>query len=169
MSAPAIQINTDHLLASVTGMTCSACAARLEKALLRAPGVQSATVNFATEQADVTFDGDNMDAAAVTSVITKAGFGIDQTNFTFDVGGMTCSACAGRVEKSLMRVPGVLTANVNVALERVDVTTISGQVDRQLLINAVEKAGYTAHFASAEADDEEDRNEIMLKILQFFR
>ena len=69
MSAPATQINFDHLLAPVTGMTCSTCAARLEKALLRAPGVQSATVNFATEQADVTFDADNMDAAAVADVI----------------------------------------------------------------------------------------------------
>jgi Cu+-exporting ATPase len=93
-------------------------------------------------------------------------FGIDQTNFTFDVDGMTCSACAGRVEKSLMRVPGILTANVNVALERADVTTIPGQVDRQLLINAVEKAGYTAHFTSAEADDEEEHRAQEAKALR---
>jgi len=155
VSAPAIQMNFDHLLAPVTGMTCSACAARLEKALLRAPGVQSATVNFATEQADVTFDADNMDAAAVAGVIAKAGYGVGETMFTFDVGGMTCSACAGRVEKSLRRVPGVLQANVNVALERADVTSITGQVEREMLVSAVETAGYTAAFASDAADDEE--------------
>jgi copper ion binding protein len=153
MSAPAIKINTDHLLASVTGMTCSACAARLEKALLRAPGVQSASVNFATEQADVTFDGNSMDAAAVAGVIARAGYGVDETNFTFDVGGMTCSACAGRVEKALMRVPGVIEANVNVALERADVKAITGQVERQLLVSAVEKAGYTAQFATDAAEE----------------
>ncbi len=89
----------DHLLTSVTGMTCSACAARLEKALLRAPGIQSATVNFATEQADVTFDNDTTDAAAVADTIINAGFGIAESSFSFDVGGMTCSACAGARRK----------------------------------------------------------------------
>jgi len=166
MSTPATQINTDHLLAPVTGMTCSTCAARLEKALLRAPGVQSATVNFATEQADITFDGDNMDAAAVADVIAKAGYGVGETTFTFDVGGMTCSACAGRVEKSLLRVPGVLQANVNVALERADVTTIAGQVEREMLVSAVEKAGYTATFASDAADDEEEHRASEAKALR---
>jgi Cu+-exporting ATPase len=76
MSVPATQIDTDHLLTSVTGMTCSACAARLEKALLRAPGVESASVNFATEQADVVFDTAKINATAVANVIIKAGFGV---------------------------------------------------------------------------------------------
>ena len=166
MSTPATQINFDHLLAPVTGMTCSACAARLEKALLRAPGVQSATVNFATEQADVTFDADNMDAAAVAGVIAKAGYGVGETLFTFDVGGMTCSACAGRVEKSLLRVPGVLQANVNVALERADVTTIAGRVEREMLVGAVEKAGYTATFSSDAAEDEEAHRALEARALR---
>jgi Cu+-exporting ATPase len=166
MSAPATQLNIDHLLAPVTGMTCSACAARLEKALLRAPGVQSATVNFATEQADVTFDGDSMSAASVAGVIAKAGYGVGETTFTFDVGGMTCSACAGRIEKSLLRVPGVLQANVNVALERADVTTIAGKVEREMLVSAVEKAGYTASFASDAADDEEQHRALEAQALR---
>ncbi len=156
MSVSATKINMDHLLTSVTGMTCSACATRLEKALLRAPGIQSATVNFATEQADVTFNNDTTDATAVADTIINAGFGIAESSFSFDVGGMTCSACAGRVEKSLMRLPGVLIANVNIALERADVTTVAGQVDRQLLIRTVEKAGYTANFTGDETDDEEE-------------
>ena len=118
MSAPATQINFDHLLAPVTGMTCSACAARLEKALLRAPGVQSATVNFATEQADVTFDADNMDAAAVAGVIAKAGYGVGETTFIFDVGGMTCSTPGTRSNDFSTRPAQALqvmppTSNVN--------------------------------------------------------
>jgi Cu+-exporting ATPase len=166
MSTPATQLNIDHLLTPVTGMTCSACAARLEKALLRAPGVRSATVNFATEQADVTFDGDNMSAAGVAGVIAKAGYGVGETTFTFDVGGMTCSACAGRIEKSLLRIPGVLQANVNVALERADVTTIAGKVEREMLVSAVEKAGYTASFASDAADDEEQHRALEAQALR---
>ena len=38
------------------GMTCSSCAARIEKALHGVPGVTSAAVNFATEQAHVRFE-----------------------------------------------------------------------------------------------------------------
>jgi Cu+-exporting ATPase len=76
MNVPVTQIDTDHLLTSVTGMTCSACAARLEKALLRAPGVESASVNFTTEQADVVFDTVHINATAVANVIIKAGFGV---------------------------------------------------------------------------------------------
>jgi len=166
MSIPATKISMDHLLTSVTGMTCSACATRLEKALLRAPGIQSATVNFATEQADVTFDGDMADAAAVADTIINAGFGIAESSFSFDVGGMTCSACAGRVEKSLMRLPGVLQANVNIALERADVTTVAGQVDRQLLTSTVAKAGYTANFTDDETDDEEEHRAKETKALR---
>jgi Cu+-exporting ATPase len=145
-----------HLLAPVTGMTCSACAARIEKALNRLPGIELASINFATEQADVSFDPEITDAAAVVAAIIKTGYGVGESSFTFDVGGMTCSACAARIEKSLLKVPGVLTAHVNVALERADVTTIAGQVSQQLLENAAQKAGYTAHFAgNATAEAEE--------------
>lgn len=74
MSTTAINLNNEHVLASVGGMTCSACATRLEKALLRAPGIQSATVNFATEQADILFDPENTDAEKIATAISNAGF-----------------------------------------------------------------------------------------------
>jgi Cu+-exporting ATPase len=149
-------MNSGQLIAPITGMTCAACAARIEKALHKAPGVQSATVNFATEQADVSYDLAGTDATSVVAAIEKTGFGVDESSFTFDVGGMTCSACAGRIEKALRKVPGVLEANVNVALERADVRTIAGQVDPQTLEGAVQKAGYTAHFPEDAAAEEEE-------------
>ncbi|MCP4089256.1 MAG: copper-translocating P-type ATPase [Gammaproteobacteria bacterium] len=155
---------TGHLLAPVTGMTCSACAARIEKTLNKLPAVELASVNFATEQADIHFDMKSMDTAAVVAAIAKTGYGVSESSFTFTVGGMTCSACAARIEKSLLKVPGVLTANINVALERADVTTVLGQVNQQLLENAVQKAGYTAHFsgdATEEAEEEQRTQEVM--------
>ena len=42
--------------------------------------------------------------------------------FTLAIQGMTCASCAGRVEKSLLKVPGVVTAEVNLALETAQVT-----------------------------------------------
>ncbi len=159
MSTTAEDIRFHHLLTPVTGMTCSACAARLEKALTRAPGVQSAAVNFATEQADVVYDPDGIDAPGVIAAIERAGFGVGETSFTFDVDGMTCSACATRLEKMLRRQPGVLEANVNFALERADVRALTGQTDRYALESAVEATGFAARFPDAdlvEADLEEE-------------
>ena len=127
MSETVLQTHTEHMLTGITGMTCSACATRLEKALQRAPGVQTATVNFATEQADISFDADSMTAATVADVIAKAGFGVNEAAFTFNIGGMTCSACAARIEKALLKVPGVLEATVNLALERADAKLVAAR------------------------------------------
>ena len=107
----------------VEGMTCSACAVRLEKALNRVAGIEDAVVNFALERANVTFDPRQTDVPAIANVVTKAGFGVGNESFSFGVGGMTCSSCAQRIEKALHRLDGVLEANVNLALERVDIQT----------------------------------------------
>ena len=58
VSATAIELNRpetaqSHVDLPIQGMTCSACATRLEGALSQAPGMRSATVNFALERADV--------------------------------------------------------------------------------------------------------------------
>jgi len=154
-SSEAATTNTEHMLATVTGMTCTACSNRLEKALLRAPGVESATVNFATEQADIQFDPAATNASTMAKTICNAGFGVGESLFTFEVGGMTCGACAARIEKMLMRVPGVLEANINFALERADIRTISGQVDQRLLTEKVQNAGFEARFADDASENEE--------------
>ena len=60
---------------------------------------------------------------------------------TLDISGMTCAACAGRVEKALSQVEGVSSATVNLALERADVV---GAASQAALIAAVERAGYGA-------------------------
>ncbi|MBT6210893.1 MAG: heavy metal translocating P-type ATPase, partial [Woeseia sp.] len=148
-------ISSDTLRTSITGMTCGACAVRLEKALLRAPGVESASVNFATEQADVTFNSASTNAVGIAETVAKAGFGVHETNFSFDVGGMTCSACAMRVEKVLKKVPGVLDAAVNFALERAEVRAVAGTITPHLLENTVSKAGYSTHFRADNVDEEE--------------
>jgi len=133
----------------VEGMTCGACAVRLEKALGQASGIGSAIVNFALERADIGFDASQTDVVGVANVIRNAGFDVARETFSFPVEGMTCSACAGRIEKALMAVPGVSEANINLALERADVTGISGVVHLDMLADAVDRAGFKAVIVSA--------------------
>ncbi|MDI9738618.1 heavy metal-associated domain-containing protein, partial [Stutzerimonas stutzeri] len=59
------------------------------------------------------------------------------------VSGMTCASCVGRVERALLKVPGVRSAAVNLASERAHVEVI-GTPDPAVLIQAVEAAGYQA-------------------------
>ena len=126
----------------IEGMTCSACVARLETALVRSPGVVDASVNLALERASVSFDGSATDAASLAEVVARTGFDVPTERRTFRVDGMTCAACSTRVAKVLLREPGVVEADVNLALERATVTTASGCVTTEALTERVDKAGY---------------------------
>jgi len=66
-----------------------------------------------------------------------------------DIGGMTCAACATRVENALRQVPGVTEASVNLALERADIAVQSPAVTPAQLVAAVERIGYQAEPRAA--------------------
>jgi P-type Cu+ transporter len=57
----------------IDGMTCAACSTRVEKALKKVPGVASATVNLATERAEVTSSGD-VSLQRLQDAVEKAGY-----------------------------------------------------------------------------------------------
>jgi Cu+-exporting ATPase len=135
----------------IEGMTCASCVGRVEKALKAVPGVNQASVNLATERADITFAG-APDVAAAVQAVQKAGYAVAESTVELSVAGMTCASCVGRVEKALKAVPGVSNATVNLATERASVTATGG-VPASALIQAVAKAGYEARPLSAESSD----------------
>ncbi|MGC8202035.1 heavy metal translocating P-type ATPase [Aliiroseovarius sp. PTFE2010] len=69
-----------------------------------------------------------------------------QTTVSFDVNGMTCAGCAGRVERALTALPGVDNAAVNLARESVQVTYAPGAQDAKGLSDALQSAGYPARL-----------------------
>lgn len=73
MSTDAVLTGTDAEL-DISGMTCAACAARIERRLNRTDGV-SASVNYATERARVRFDPRLIDIAAVIAAVERTGYG----------------------------------------------------------------------------------------------
>ena len=109
-------IKTETLRFPIEGMTCAACATRLEKALLRVPGIETAAVNFALEQADVEIDPAQLSPSDIVAAVGRTGFAVPEDKFVFALDGMTCAACATRSEKVLSRVPGVSSAAVNFAI-----------------------------------------------------
>jgi P-type Cu+ transporter len=131
----------------IGGMTCASCVMRVEKALKKVAGVQEATVNLATEQAQVQADA-TVTADALAAAVREAGYEVASTNFTLQVEGMTCASCVGRVETALLKVPGVMGASVNLATERASVQALS-TVSVSDLEAAVDRAGYKAKRVDA--------------------
>lgn len=126
----------------VTGMTCASCVTRVEKSLKAVPGVRQASVNLATEQALVSAEP-AVTADTLAAAVRKSGYGVDLTETTLQVEGMTCASCVARVEKALLKVPGVSGATVNLATEKASVQALS-TVPVAALKAAIEKAGYAA-------------------------
>jgi Cu+-exporting ATPase len=123
-------------------MTCAACAARIEKSLNKLPGVV-ANVNFAAESAQVTLQPDLNSPAAVVEAIQRTGYSVPIRAAEFQIYGMTCVACATRIEKVLNQLPGVQAA-VNFASETARVRYVPGLATPELLAGAIRKAGYEA-------------------------
>lgn len=126
----------------VSGMTCAACAARIEKGLKRMPGVTDANVNLATETSNVIYDPAETGTAAIQEKIEKLGYHVVTEKAEFDIEGMTCAACANRIEKRLNKIEGVANAPVNFALETVTVEYNPKEASVGDLKEAVDKLGY---------------------------
>ncbi|MFU2509674.1 heavy metal translocating P-type ATPase [Pseudoalteromonas sp. ASV78] len=107
---------------SVAGMSCASCVGRVEKALGKVTGVVNATVNLALET--VTVEG-AAETTALIDAVKNAGYEVPITHVQYQVAGMTCASCVTRVEKAMMQLQQVLTASVNLATEKLNLTLLS--------------------------------------------
>jgi len=127
---------------SVGGMTCASCASAIEKGLSRMEGVTEAGVNLASEKVSVKFDPDKVDTKDLADKIDKLGYEAKRGVWDGKVLGMTCAACQAAAERSLNRLDGVLSANVNLATEKAHVEYIEGVTGEAEIKAAITKAGY---------------------------
>lgn len=156
-ASPPAMSQVSRLSLPVDGMTCASCVGRVERALKAVPGVDSASVNLATERADLTFSG-AADPQAAVRAIENAGYNVREETTELTIEEMTCASCVGRVEKALNQIPGVLEANVNLATERARVRHLAGVVSITDLEAAVEKAGYRPRRLSTATASTEDQD-----------
>jgi Cu+-exporting ATPase len=126
----------------VQGMTCASCVGRVERGLGKVAGVESAAVNLATERATVTYDPALTTPQALIAKVKDVGYEPLIGELDLSVQGMTCANCVGRVERALTKVDGVLSASVNLATERANVTYLPSSVSPGQLKAAVRASGY---------------------------
>jgi len=139
----------------IKGMSCASCVSRIETALKKVDGVTQASVNLATERAEIT-SYTPIDREALIKAVEHAGYEVADAATELSIDGMTCASCVSRVEKALKAVPGVKEANVNLATER---ATITGTANVAALIAAIDKAGYDAKQIQSAIPDQAEHLE----------
>lgn len=157
-----------QLTLKIDGMTCSACAGRVERVIKKLEGVEEASVNFAAERLTVTFDEAQMTKVQIEEAIVKAGYKVHKNmkHYTFAIEGMTCSACAKRVEKVTSKLSGVESSSVNFATEKLSIVVDEDQLTPIQIKQSVEKAGYKV--VDEEVKEEKKRKEPSRVLLERF-
>ncbi|MFB5249552.1 heavy metal translocating P-type ATPase [Bacillus mycoides] len=140
----------------ISGMTCAACANRIEKGLKKVEGVQDANVNFALEKTKIIYDPTKTNPQQFKEKVESLGYGIVSDKAEFTVSGMTCAACANRVEKRLNKLEGVNKATVNFALESATVDFNPDEINVNEMKSAITKLGYKLEVKSDEQDSSTD-------------
>ncbi|MEQ9672917.1 MAG: heavy metal translocating P-type ATPase [Roseovarius indicus] len=138
---------TQHFRIEIDEMSCAGCAGRAQRAISAVPGVENAEVNFAARSAEVT--AAHGTEAAIVEALDQAGYPARTDTVTLEVSEMSCASCAGRVEKALTALPGVVDAAVNFAAGTATVQIFADAVTPLELARAVTDTGYP----SVPADD----------------
>ncbi|PRT06683.1 copper-translocating P-type ATPase [Bacillus thuringiensis] len=140
----------------ISGMTCAACANRIEKGLKKVEGVHEANVNFALEKTKIMYDPTKTNPQQFKEKVESLGYGIVSDKAEFTVSGMTCAACANRVEKRLNKLDGVNKATVNFALESATVDFNPDEVNVNEMKSVITKLGYKLEVKPDDQDASTD-------------
>ncbi|WP_026476257.1 heavy metal translocating P-type ATPase [Alkaliphilus transvaalensis] len=151
----------------VQGMTCSSCSNNVQKKLNSLEGIIDASVNIATEKGQVEYDSNKIDIKSILNAVDNMGYKaiLDEEKntekVTLKIKGMTCTACANKVEKSLNKIEGIVSANVNFAVEKV---TIEYDPKKTRLIDMQKKVSSLGYELNIEEDEENLIDEDEIKI-----
>lgn len=136
----------------ITGMSCASCAAKIEDSLSHLQGVSSASVNFAAEKATILYDPLNVSVDDILKTIKDLGYDASVAKQTISIKGMSCAACATRVQDALSSLAGVVSASVNLATERAAIEYIPSQVGMREFRKVIKDAGYDILLADKGED-----------------
>jgi Cu+-exporting ATPase len=126
----------------VTGMTCANCSLTVERNLKRLDGVETASVNLATEKASVTYDPAIVGEGQFLALIRDIGYDVPTAKAELPITGMTCANCASTIERTLKRLEGVVSASANFANERASVEYLPGVISLAAIQQAIRDVGY---------------------------
>jgi Cu+-exporting ATPase len=146
---------TKQLTLPVTGMTCANCVATVERGLKKQDGVQAAVVNLSSERATVTFDPSAVGLTDLIARVERAGYGVATGEADLVIKRLSDDNDARRLEKSLLKLEGVLEVQVSVTTEQARVRYVPTVVSQAEIRAAVSRSGFEAVELGGEAEDAE--------------
>lgn len=139
----------------ITGMTCAACANRIEKKLNKQAGVETASVNFATSKATVNYNPEKINVSDLIQTVKDVGYdtaGTPKIEFVVDDSARP-SGSSVQLETHLSKLRGVIRADFNLATMAVNVEFLPGAADKQTIRRAIEDFGYRVREVSGSGDE----------------
>ena len=109
----------------VRGMTCSGCAGRVERSVLKVAGVTQAVVNLVTNEVIVSLSAP-VPLTTLVEAVEASGYQVPLQGYDYAVTGMNCGSCVGRIEKALAQSPLVSSYQVNLATKQAHVQLMAG-------------------------------------------
>ncbi|MFT4891391.1 MAG: Cu+-exporting ATPase [Halobacteriales archaeon] len=140
----------------VGGMSCANCSSTVSSSVEALDGVEEASVNFATDDASVTYDPDRVGLGDIFAAVSESGYAPQSETITIAVTDMSCANCSEAVQDALDGTPGVVDAEVNFATDEAQVEYVPGAVSRSDLYDAVESAGYSPVRDGESGEDGDD-------------
>lgn len=157
---------------NVKGMTCAACANRIEKKVSKLEGVEDVSVNLASEKMYVKFDPKKVNDEILKETVKNAGYELESPTsekvVTIPIEGMTCAACSNIISKKLNKLDGVISANVNLASEKATIKFDPTKVKLSVIKKVIVDAGYKPLevVEDEKIDEDKKRKEKEIKIMK---
>ena len=130
----------------VSGMHCAACSSRIERVIDGLDGVDSVSVNLASETMTCRYDGGKVDSGDLIERVAQLGFELneqsDHKELSLSITGMHCAACSTRIENVLGKKPGIVSAEVNLAAAQAKLTYDPDLIGVRQIRAAVKALGF---------------------------
>ena len=142
---------------SLVGLSCSTCAATVERVLTALTGVHAAHVNYTLGKAHVIYDPAKVDVTVMSDALKQVGYTVGADTMQVRLSpGLHCASCVGLIEEALLHVPGVLSATVNPATDSVQLRYATGQADLPAIQQAIESTGLQAAHSLEQKEEPRD-------------
>ncbi|MDQ4120656.1 MAG: heavy metal translocating P-type ATPase [Acidobacteriota bacterium] len=142
----------------ITGMTCAACARRIERKLNKQEGVADASVNYATAKATVNYNPEKINVSDLVKTVQDVGYGTTGTSkieFIVDDSARPAGSSV-QLENYLAKVRGIVKADFNLALMAVNIDYLPDATGAHAIRLAIEDFGYRIREVSGTDESAED-------------
>ncbi|XP_022836059.1 copper-transporting ATPase 1-like, partial [Spodoptera litura] len=152
-SPPVAEGETSRCTLEVRGMTCASCVAAIEKHVQKLYGVHSILVALLAAKAEVKYSPAKISAADIANCITELGFpssvisdcdGSGQKDLHVAIKGMTCASCVNKIEKSVLKLTGVVSCTVALTTCKGKIKYNAEQIGPRTICEAINNLGFDA-------------------------